>query len=55
MILTPNPATDKLKVDNGQIHKELYIYDVVGKECSVLKAITPKLQFLLTTYVRECI
>lgn len=44
MILTPNPATDKLKVDNGQIHiKELYIYDVVGKEVKRFKGNNTKI------------
>jgi hypothetical protein len=33
LIVMPNPATHELTVDNGQINiKEIYIFDVVGKE-----------------------
>ena len=42
--LYPNPATDELTVDNGQIYmKELYIYDVVGKEVKHLKSSNTKI------------
>jgi hypothetical protein len=44
MILMPNPATDELTVDNGQIYmKEMYVYDVVGKEVKHLKSSNTKI------------
>ena len=42
--LYPNPATDELTVDNGQIYmKEMYVYDVVGKEVKHLKSSNTKI------------